>query len=126
MMERWQRTPALAIGWNIALLVGYWFLDFVLIRVANLLPASVSRQVGEVAAGAIAVSVAFVLQARIATFVLAAFFAFSTAEFTIDTIFGPRTVHGGGAHFALLAAALIGVTLGSIALRHQTPREHSQ
>jgi|GEM_PF-1781456 len=126
MTERWRSTPPRAIGWDIAILGGYWFLAFALIRVAYLLPASVSRQIGEVVAGAIGVSVAFFLHARIASFLLAAFFAFSTAEFSMDMIFGFHSVPGRGAHFAVLVAAFIAVTLVTFTMRLQTQRTASQ
>jgi hypothetical protein len=109
---------------TLVIFAGYWCAGFVLIRAANVLPAAVSRQIGEVLAGIIAVGVAYALRVRIATYLFSAFLAFSTAEFAMDMIFRPPSVRGGGAHFALLAAAAISVTLGVFfATRSRSPRE---
>ena len=126
-MERWQRSHVSTVGLTIAILAGYWCVAFALIRVASLARNVVSPQIGEILAGAIAMSVAYALRVRFAVYLLGVFFAFSTAEFAMDMIFGRRAVPGGGAHWALLAAATIGVLLGSnFAMRLQAPRATPQ
>jgi hypothetical protein len=98
----------------------FWLLAFALVQAAERLtnpwPAA---EIGEVIAAAVALGVAIRLRAGIAAFLTACFAAFSLAEIAIHAIFGIRSAQGGPVHFAVLAAAFIGVALGSFVLARE-------
>jgi len=116
------RSLLKAVLINVAILAAYWRVAFSIVHASEFLPASTPPQIAEVIAGALALTLAFALRARVATYLVAAFLAFSTAELAINLIYGARSIHGAPMQFAVLGAALIGVALGVLAMRVQMPR----
>src|ERR1700682_3819878 len=105
-----------AIGAGI--LAFFWLLGFALVQAAQRLtnpwPAA---DIGQLVAAAVSLGIAVRLRAMIRAFLTASFAAFVLAEIAIHLLFGIRAAQGGPTHLAVMAAALIGVSLGAFALR---------
>src|SRR5258708_25851038 len=108
------RTCALDAG----ILAFFWLLGFALVQAAERLtnpwPAA---DIGQLVAAAVSLGIAVRLRAMIAAFLTAGFAAFTLAEITIHLLFGIRAAQGGPSHFAVMGAALIGVSLGAFVLQ---------
>jgi len=100
------------------ILAFFWLLGFALVQAAQRLtnpwPAA---DIGQLVAAAVSLGIAVRLRAMIAAFLTASFAAFVLAEIAIHLLFGIRAAQGGPTHLAVMAAALIGVSLGAFALR---------
>lgn len=106
---------------NLAVLVVYWLIGFFLIRLTQT-RGVVAADIAEVIAAAAGLALAYWWRARIALFVIAVFGAFVTAELIIHATFGGQTVQGAPQHFAVLAAALLGITGGAIVVARKPAR----
>ncbi len=106
---------------DVAVLVLFWLLGFASVqapqRLTNPWPAS---DIGLLVAEVVSLGIAVRLRARIAAFLAASFAAFTLAEITIHLLFGIRSAQGEPTHFAVLAAALMGVLLGAFVLQRGT------
>ncbi|HEV7920731.1 MAG TPA: hypothetical protein VGR02_08065 [Thermoanaerobaculia bacterium] len=102
-----QRYLLLA-GRNALVVILYWVVGFLLIKLTEQ-RGVVAADVAQVVAAGIGIALAVTLRARIALFLIAAFGAFVTAELAIHAIYGGQTVQGAPQHFAVLAAAFLGI-----------------
>lgn len=107
-----QRYLSIA-GRNALVIVLYWVIGFLLIKLTEQ-RGVVASGVAEVVAAAAGIALALWLRARIALFLVAVFGAFVTAELAIHAIFGGHVVQGAPQHFAVLAAALLGISGGAL------------
>jgi hypothetical protein len=99
-------------GRNVLTLVAYWLIGFLLIKGTES-RGVVAADVAEVVAAVAGLALAYWWRARIALFLIAAFGAFVTAELAIHAVFGGQAVQGAAQHFAVLAAALLGIGAGA-------------
>ena len=111
-----------SLAMDAAVLALFWLLGFALVQAAQRLtnpwPAG---DIGLLIAAAVSLGIAVRLRAMVAALLTAGFAAFTLAEISIHALFGIRAAQGGPTHFAVLAAALIGVSLGVFALRRDRP-----
>src|SRR5258708_10400611 len=108
------RTLAL----DVAVLVLFWLLGFALVEAAQrVTDAWAVRDIGHLIGEVVSLGLAVRLRARIAAFLTAGFAAFTLAEITIHLLLGIRAAQGGPTHFAVMGAALIGVSLGALVLK---------
>src|SRR5205809_1102563 len=97
------------IAVNILALAIFWLVAFTLVRFGGSAGTWVAASVGAVIASAIGLAIAWRLGARYAAILIAAQVAFTLAELSIHSIYGIATAQGAPAHFAVMAAGLIGV-----------------
>jgi len=113
--QRLNRRLLLPIGRNVVTIALWWVLGLGLvqfaIRVLNGWPAS---EIGQLLASLVGVGIAHWLRARIAMYFLAGMAAFSASELAIHVYFGVGAAQGRATHFAVMAAAVLGVVLGAL------------
>jgi hypothetical protein len=102
----------LIIGRNALVLILYWLLGFLLVKIAEQ-RGVVASGMAEVVAAAAGIALALWWRARVALFLIAAFGAFVMAELAIHAVYGGHVVQGAPQHFAVLAAAFLGISAGA-------------
>jgi hypothetical protein len=99
---------------NVLVLVAYWVAGLGLIQAGYALSDSwVAPKSGELIAAVVALVIARRLDARVAMYFAAAAAVYSATGLLIHGLFGIRAAQGAPVHLAVIAAAAMGVLLGS-------------
>lgn len=124
-MARIAETPLwVSISFNVAALAIFWVVGFMLIQLAErVLGGWPATEIAQLVASVVGALIALRLGARIAAYFVAGMVAFTLAELAIHLVYGIRAAQGAPTHFAVMAAAMIGVSFGAflVSYGHRIP-----
>ena len=107
---------------GLLVLATFWLIGFALVQLSQRFGGGWAvSQSGQALACGLGVIIALRLRVRFIAYVLAGLLAFVAAELVLHSVYGIRSVQGGATHFAVMLAGTLGVGLGWLLSRGQSP-----
>jgi hypothetical protein len=107
-----------SIGRNLFAIAITWVVGLVLVQVGlRALGGWPAAEVGQLLSFVFGVAMSLRINATLAAYLWSAMVAYSVSELAIHLYFGIRAAQGAPAHFAVIAAAVVGVTTGTLLTR---------